>query len=106
RPFGVRFVSDPNAGDTQMGVEHFWFIAFGDYMTETRGEAMLQEPFVSPTDRSTKAVWNAYRSLPFTERNASEDGHFLVVPTYAYTLPALFNRRVFTIDGPLNPMGG
>ncbi len=104
---GVLYNTQQNAsGPTRVGIEAFWFIAFGNYMSETRGDAMLQEPFVSPTDRESKSAWNAYRTVPFAERNSSEPGRFLQVPTYWYILPALYRKDLFSLTGPLNPSGG
>jgi prepilin-type N-terminal cleavage/methylation domain-containing protein len=100
---GILYTTPRNtSAQTRVGIEAFWFIAFGNYMTETRGDAMLQEPFVSPTDRTTKAYWNTYRTLQLTDRNANEDGHYLRVPTYWYVLPALYHKSLFTRFGPLD----
>lgn len=105
-PFGIKYDTDQDAQlPTKLGIEAFWFIAFGQYMSEGQGDAMLQEPFVSPTDKGTKATWNAYRNLPFTERS-SEQGRRLVPPTYWYVLPALYEKQVFDLFGPLNPQNG
>ncbi len=106
RSAGVQYWTDANATiATRVGIEAFWFIAFGNYMTETRGDAMLQEPFISPTDRPTRSVWNAYRTVPIADRVADPDqpGKYLEVPTYWYILPALYRKEIFSLDGPLNP---
>jgi prepilin-type N-terminal cleavage/methylation domain-containing protein len=107
RAQGVLYNTMQNASAaTRAGIECFWFIAFGNYMTETRGDAMLQEPFVSPTDRSTKAFWNTYRGVPYVDRTAATPGAYLDAPTYFYVLPALYSKKIFDLNGPLNPQGG
>ena len=104
--FGIRYDTDQQAQlPTKLGIEAFWFIAFGQYMSEGQGDAMLQEPFVSPTDKGRKSSWNNYRNLPFTNRS-SERGERLEPPSYWYVLPALYEKQVFDLFGPLNPQNG
>lgn len=75
----------------KLGIEAYWFLAFGHYMVETSGRAMLGEPFVSPAARLVGEKWKRY---------ADEDpreGHEepLYFSSYWYAHPALYHRRVF-----------
>lgn len=77
----------------RMGLEMFHFIMFGDLVTEARGAAMLNEPFVSPASRSVKADWDRYReegTEPTTPHQFP-----LSMGGYNYVLPTHYERRVF-----------
>lgn len=103
-PAGLNYQTYNTAADSKaIGVEGFWFVAFGNYMVEARGDAMLQEPFLSPTDRSRKNSWNTYRNTPPDGRNSET---YLVASTYWYVLPALFETRLFSRNGPFGDQAG
>ncbi|MGP1310999.1 MAG: hypothetical protein ACTS27_12455, partial [Phycisphaerales bacterium] len=106
RPAGIEYTSQQGTDAwTRLGAECFWFIAFGNYMSEGRGDAMLAEPFVSPTDKGTKSFWNTYKNVPFSQRTSDQEaqGQYLVPGTYWYTLPALYADELFDLDGPFSP---
>lgn len=106
RSTGIRHVSDQGAtNSTKIGTEGFWFIAFGNYMVEERGEAMLAQPFVSAADPGRQEDWDYYRSLPRGDRNA-QPGNYLITSTYYFTLSALLETRCFRRGGPWDPQGG
>ncbi len=83
------------------GLEGFWFIAFGNLMVDARGTQMLSEPFLSPAARSWKALWERYQ-----EEDPQQHERALAWSTYWYILPTHYQRRIFSIDGPLNPASG
>ena len=96
-PAGILFHTIPPTQTARgIGIEGFWFVAFGNYMVEGRGDAMLQEPFVSPTDRGRKNAWNEYRNTPREQRN---DVVFLRSSTYWYVTPRS-TRRSSTRTAP------
>ncbi len=76
---------------SRLGIEAYWFLAFGQYMVETRGETMLAEPFVSPAARLVGEKWKAYAEEERFE--AREEA--LYFSSYWYASPALYDRRVF-----------
>lgn len=82
----------------QTGLEGFWFIAFGDLITDSRGIAMLTEPFVSPMDRGRKNLWEHYQG----EDPGQPHQEALAFSSYWYVLPTHYKREVFRQDGPMN----
>lgn len=74
-----------------LGIEAYWFIAFGHYMVETRGRAMLGEPFLSPAARYVGQKWREYEQEDVNGMH-EEPLHF---GSYFYVHPALYERKVF-----------
>ncbi|MGD9692067.1 MAG: type II secretion system protein [Phycisphaerales bacterium] len=74
-----------------MGLESFWFIAFGNYMVDTSGYSMLKEPFISPAARYIRQKWDTY-----VEENPNEPHtaplHF---SSYWYSLSTHVHRKMF-----------
>lgn len=90
----------------RMALEAFHFILFGDLVTETRGVAMLNEPFVSPAGRQVKVDWDRYREEG-TETNVSHQFP-LSMGGYFYVLPTHYQKKVFNASNrdPLFGAGG
>lgn len=84
------------------GLEGFWFIAFGNLMTDARGYGMLTEPFVSPVARTWKDLWARYQEEDPSEPHAEA----LAWSSYWYPLATHMKREIFSIRGPLSPEGG
>ncbi len=82
-----------------VGLEGFWFIAFGDLITDSRGYGMLTEPFVSPVARAWKGLWERYQE----EDPGQPHQEALAWSSYWYVLPTHYKREVFRQDGPMNP---
>ena len=76
-----------------MGLEQMYFILFGDLITESRGLAMLAEPFVSPAAKTVRNDWQTY----VEEGDPRQNDHQFPVSmgSYNYVLPTHFERRVF-----------
>lgn len=74
-----------------MGLESFWFIAFGQYMVDTSGFGMLKEPFVSPAARLVKEKWEFYVDENPNQQHAEP----LMFSSYWYSLSTHVHRRMF-----------
>ncbi len=74
-----------------MGLESFWFIAFGQYMVDTGGFGMLKDPFVSPAARYIKDKWETYVDENPNEQH-TEPLHF---SSYWYSLSTHVHRKMF-----------
>ncbi|MBL0922529.1 MAG: prepilin-type N-terminal cleavage/methylation domain-containing protein [Phycisphaerales bacterium] len=105
---GWRFATDPNGfynngyNWARAGLEGFWFIAFGNLVTDARGTGMLTEPFVSPAARGHKSIWERYQEADPTAPRTEA----LPWSSYWYVLPTHMKREIFSIRGPLSPTGG
>lgn len=74
-----------------LGLENFNFIAFGHYMSEGRGVGMLAEPFLSPASRFVRTRWEEFAGQEQDQPHPEQ----LMFGSYSYTLPAIYERKVF-----------
>ncbi len=74
-----------------LGIEAYWFLAFGHDVVETRGATMLAEPFLSPGAKLVGRKWREYAEEPPDGSHAEP----LYFGSYFYVHPALYERKVF-----------